>query len=154
MDWGTGRGLPLATQKAIGYLEEHYREAPTEIVRGCHEALRDTRGAALGLALIDPERSTLTYVGIGNIEIPVVGEESHSLPSQYGIVGANVRKIRTEEIAYNPGNLVIMHSDGISAKFSLGDYPGLRQMDPKRIAEVIVRDYAREYDDSLIVVAR
>ena len=151
---GHGPGAALVARRAVDYLEEHYREAPVKIMRGCHQALRGTRGAAVGLALIDPERSTLTYVGIGNIEIRVVGEESRSLPSLYGIVGDNVRKIRAEEVAYHPGDLVIMHSDGVSAKFGLDDYPGLRQKDPQQIAEAIARDYARENDDVLIVVAR
>jgi hypothetical protein len=47
-----------------------------------------------------------------------------------------------------------MHSDGVSTRFGLDDYPGLRQKDPQQIAEAIARDYARENDDVLIVVAR
>jgi negative regulator of sigma-B (phosphoserine phosphatase) len=151
---GHGPGAALVAQKAIGYLEEHHREGLTEIIQGCHGALKGTRGAAMGLALIDHQLATLTYVGIGNVEIRVVGEKSHSLVSMPGIVGYDMRKIRPEEMAYHPGDLVIMHSDGVSAKFSLAQYPGLRQKDPQQIAEAIFRDHARGHDDATIMVVR
>jgi len=151
---GHGQGAAPVAQKAVRYLEEHYREGLTEIIQGCHQALKGTRGVALGLALIDHQRATLTYVGIGNIEIRMVGEKSQSLVSMPGVVGYYVRKIRPEEIAYHPGDLVIMHSDGLSARFSLDDYPSLIRKDPQQIAEAIFRDHARGHDDATIVVMR
>ncbi len=153
---GLGHGPRAASvaRKTTGYLEEHYREELTELIQGCHQALKGTRGIAIGLVRIDHGRATLTYVGIGNVEMRVVGEKSHSLVSMPGIVGYHVRKIRPEETAYHPGDLVIMHSDGVSAKFSLAQYPGLRQKAPQQIAEAIFRDYARGHDDATIVVGR
>ena len=34
----------------------------------CHDALRDTRGAAIGMAFVSPPEATLTWLGVGNVE--------------------------------------------------------------------------------------
>jgi hypothetical protein len=49
--------------------------------------------------------------------------------------------------------MVVMHSDGISARWDLADYPGLRARGPAIIAGVLMRDFARNRDDASVVVA-
>jgi len=151
---GHGPRAALVAQETVRYLEEHYREGLTKLMLGCHGALMGTRGVVMGLALIDHQRSILTYAGFGNIRIRVVGAGRVSFGSMNGIVGDNVRKVMEEETAFGPGDLVIMYTDGISDKFGLGDYPGLIRKEPQQIADTIFRDYARQNDDALIVVAR
>lgn len=153
---GLGHG-PRATQvsrKAFEYLNDHFRDDLSEIMWGCHRALKKTRGAAVGLILLDSQVDTLTFVGVGNVEVRVVGEKSHSFVSVRGIVGYNLRKVRPEVVSYQPGDLIVMHTDGLSAKFNLDQYPGLRKKDPQRIAETIFQDHAREHDDATILVGR
>ncbi len=52
------------------------------------------------------------------------------------------------------GALLVMHSDGISAKWDLASYPGLASRHPSLIAAVLYRDFRRRTDDATIVVAR
>jgi hypothetical protein len=47
-----------------------------------------------------------------------------------------------------------MHSDGVSAHWTLDAYPGLRQHDPLTIAAVLLRDFSRGRDDATVVVAK
>jgi hypothetical protein len=47
-----------------------------------------------------------------------------------------------------------MHSDGLSAHWSLDSYPGLRARHPALIAATLYRDLARERDDVTVLVAR
>jgi hypothetical protein len=47
-----------------------------------------------------------------------------------------------------------MHSDGLSGRWSLDDWPGLRQRHPVVIATVLYRDFSRSTDDATVVVAR
>jgi len=47
-----------------------------------------------------------------------------------------------------------MHSDGLSARWNLADYPGLFQRHPAVIAATLYRDNVRSRDDATIVVAR
>ena len=45
-----------------------------------------------------------------------------------------------------------MHSDGLTGRWSLGDYPGLLRRHPAVIAGVLYRDSLRGRDDATIVV--
>jgi hypothetical protein len=50
--------------------------------------------------------------------------------------------------------MVLLHSDGLSAKWNLDTYPGLATSHPSLIAGVLFRGYRRERDDACIVVMR
>jgi hypothetical protein len=53
-----------------------------------------------------------------------------------------------------PGSTLIVHSDGLTANWHLGRYPGLMQHHPALIAGVLYRDCKRGRDDAMIVVIR
>jgi hypothetical protein len=48
----------------------------------------------------------------------------------------------------------VLHSDGLSARWSLEDYPGLAERDPALIAGVLFRDFGRDRDDAVVVAVR
>ena len=47
-----------------------------------------------------------------------------------------------------------MHTDGISARWSLDAYPGLVAHHPGLTAGVLYRDFARATDDATVVVLK
>ena len=150
---GHGEEAARAAQKAIAYIEQHRRQGLTEIMQGCHEEVRDTRGAVLGLARLEPEAGTLTYAGIGNIGIRLANPNPARPISLSGIVGYTLRRVREETFPCAPGDLIVMYTDGISERFDLETLlrqtPGLREL-----AERLVAEYGRENDDATVVVAR
>ena len=152
---GHGSDAAAASARAVEYLENNYEKRLTEIIRGCHKDLKGTRGAAIGIALIDLERSVLRYSGVGNIEIRVRSRATIRPVSINGILGYNLRKVREEEFPYSPGDIIIIHSDGVSGKFDLNLYPPeFLGQHPQEIAEKIVSEFGRERDDLTVVVAR
>src|SRR5262245_1263061 len=67
---GLGHGL-LACEAAT--TAEHVLvdspDAPVdELMRRCHDKLRSTRGVVMSLASFDGARSTMTWLGVGNVE--------------------------------------------------------------------------------------
>ena len=66
---GHGRGAHEAARAALGVLGDWQGEPLEDLFRDAHEALRPTRGAVMGAAVIDAERETLAYAGVGNIEV-------------------------------------------------------------------------------------
>jgi anti-sigma regulatory factor (Ser/Thr protein kinase) len=124
-------------------------------VEAIHGALRGTRGAAVAVAEVDPEREILSYCGVGNISTTIVTPEARrSTVSMHGIAGHNVRELRLFTYPCPAGALVVMHSDGVSTRWDLAEYPGLVGKDPALIAAVLWKTYRRESDDSTVVVAR
>jgi hypothetical protein len=51
------------------------------------------------------------------------------------------------------GDRVVMHSDGVSARWSLSAYPGLFVRHAAVIAGILYRDHARSRDDATVVVS-
>jgi anti-sigma regulatory factor (Ser/Thr protein kinase) len=150
---GHGEEAAQVAQKAIAYVEQHHRRSLTEVMQGCHETLQGTRGAVLGLALLDPRAGTFTYAGIGNTGVRVTGQGTVRPISLSGIVGYTMRRVREETFPCAPGDLIVMYTDGISERFDLSallpQTPDLRAL-----AETIVQNYGRENDDATVIATR
>ena len=152
---GHGYDAAVAANTAVEYIKNNYKKGLTEIIKGCHEEMKETRGAAIGIVLIDLESSTLRYTGVGNIEVRVKSRTVIRPISINGILGYNLRQVREEEFPYRQGDIIILHSDGISTKFDLNLYPPeFLGQHPQAIAERIAAEFGRESDDLTIVVAR
>jgi hypothetical protein len=74
-----------------------------------------------------------------------------SLP---GIAGHQRRAVREFSYPVSPGDLVILHSDGVTDKWRLSDYPGLSAQSPLVIAATLLRDAGIRRDDGTVLVAR
>jgi hypothetical protein len=144
-----------AVQVAAEDAAEHAEEPAAGVVARIHAALRPTRGAAVAVAELDPAASAVRYAGLGNISACIVSQHaSRSLVSHNGIAGHEMRKIQEFAYDWRPDSLLIMHSDGVSARWDLNRYPGLVLRDPSVVAGVIYRDFSRGRDDALVVVVR
>jgi Stage II sporulation protein E (SpoIIE) len=118
-----------------------------------HRALSGSRGAAAACAQLDVENRRVTYSGVGNICGSVVASErSRGMVSHNGILG--VKLLRTQQFEYDwpTGSCVVMHSDGMSARWDLKAYPGLMGRHPAVVAGVLFRDYGRDRDDVSVLV--
>jgi anti-sigma regulatory factor (Ser/Thr protein kinase) len=155
---GLGHG-PLAAAaaaQAVRVFGERAFDSPASYLETAHSALRSSRGAALAIAEVDLRTRKLHYAAVGNIAASVVGPsgKSQALMSHSGIIGVEVRKMRQFDYEWDDGALLIMHSDGLSARWKLDDYPGLARADAGIIAATLYRDGKRERDDATILVAR
>jgi len=152
---GHGHAAAEASRRAVDVAVEHAAEQPGMVVAGMHAALRSTRGAAVAVAELSPDGSNVRYAGLGNITATITSPgESKSLVSYNGIAGHELRKIQEFSYDWPPGGLLVMHSDGVSARWDLNKYPGLARRDPSVVAGVLYRDFSRGRDDALVVVVR
>jgi hypothetical protein len=55
---------------------------------------------------------------------------------------------------YPPGAVLLMHSDGCRAGWSLDGQPGARRRHPALLAALVWRDWARPRDDATVVAVR
>jgi hypothetical protein len=114
-----------------------------------------TRGAAVAVATIDAARTRVAYAGAGNIAATIEdGDSARHLVSVHGTAGHQVRRLQEFSYPFTSGSVLVMHSDGVSAHWSLGAYPGLQHRHPAVIAAVLLRDFSRGRDDATVVVAK
>ncbi|HEX3639212.1 MAG TPA: anti-sigma regulatory factor [Paraburkholderia sp.] len=160
---GLGHGA-LANTAAVAATATFARLGPSsveEIVAASHEALRPTRGAALGVARIPAQAvangapGVARFCGVGNIAASVWTPYGHRhLVSHAGIVGHQLRKVQEFQVDWPQDGLLILHSDGLATRWDLSRYPGLTLRHPTLVAATLYRDFTRGRDDVTVFVAR
>jgi anti-sigma regulatory factor (Ser/Thr protein kinase) len=154
---GLGHG-PVAAQ-AADRMAELFRAAPAGspaiLLERAHTPMRETRGAAVAIAELDPAGGALRFAGAGNVAGRVIsGVEDRSLMSQHGTLGVRIRSLSDASYAWPEHAAVVLHSDGVNTRWRLGDAPGLLQCDPAVIAGWLLRDHSRGNDDATVVVLK
>lgn len=151
---GHGQGAADASLEALALFLRTPR-SPEELMRALHAGLRSTRGAAASSAEVNWSSGALRYAGVGNCAATIVAPaQARSLPSQNGTLGANTSRIMELSYDFPRESVLVLHTDGVSARWNLDDYPGLVMRHPSLIAGVLYRDSKRERDDATVVVVR
>jgi anti-sigma regulatory factor (Ser/Thr protein kinase) len=152
---GHGTDAAIAASEAIRVFREHPAAPPTDIMAAAHGALRHTRGAAIGIAAVNPGRRELTFTGVGNIGATTLSSgTSRSLVSLPGIVGHECRKIQEFSYPWTERAVVVLFSDGLQTRWTLERYPALGSRDPALLAAMLYRDFSRGRDDVTVVAGR
>jgi phosphoserine phosphatase RsbX len=152
---GLGHGAEAATaaSTAARVVRERAGEPLTRLVELSHEALKQTRGVAMTLALFDAADATVTWVGVGNVEGWLVQEDvpGHSVMLAGGIAGLHLPPL--QEITQNvtKGSILVLATDGVRNAFANShDWSGA----PHQIATTILERHLKGTDDALVLVAR
>ncbi|HXE84043.1 MAG TPA: SpoIIE family protein phosphatase [Gemmatimonadales bacterium] len=154
---GHGEEAANAAHAAVGALERYAREPLSDLVRRCHEALLGLRGVVLGLAYLDPQGATLTWLGVGNIGGILLRADSGSRPARVtlvpsaGFIGGDPPHPTTRSVPLALGDTVLLFSDGIKEGFA--DSVVVTNT-PKEIVDSAISRHTKGNDDALILVAR
>lgn len=129
-------------------------DAPGAIVEHLHRVVSHTRGAAVSVARVGA--GAVTFAGLGNVSgaIAFPDGERRGMVSMPGIVGHQSRGVREFGYELPPEGIVVLHSDGVSDRWSLRDYPGLSRREPVLAAATLLRDAGVRRDDACVAVAR
>jgi anti-sigma regulatory factor (Ser/Thr protein kinase) len=151
---GHGPMAALAAQAAVRAFRSATARTPEYVMEEVHKALRGTRGAAIAVARIEPD-NRLLFCGVGNITAAVVTSDSRTnLLSHPGIVGHQMRQLRTYACALPEHGALVMHSDGLSERWQPGDLASLLHHPPALIASGLLRQAGTRRDDASVVVAK
>lgn len=153
---GHGAGASEAAVEALAVVQASTQESAAEIILRAHDALKKTRGAAMSVAIVDHERRSLMYAGVGNIGATLTaGKAERNLISQNGTLGAVLpRAVQEYTYPVEQNAVLLMFSDGLASKASVTAYTGIQGRHPALIAGVLYRDFARKRDDVTVMVAR
>jgi anti-sigma regulatory factor (Ser/Thr protein kinase)/serine/threonine protein phosphatase PrpC len=148
---GHGREAFIASQLAREKLMLIQDHSPGNCISYLHDTLKGTRGATVGIALIDSKNKKLSYSGIGNIEAGIfTNNKKINLMSYGGIVGHNMRTPRVFQYDFQKGDCLCMFSDGIIARWQNEEINWKEH--PQKIAEMILSQYSRINDDASILI--
>ena len=136
------------------YLAAHCTSNVETVMHGLHKLLNGTRGAAVGLCFVEAESGIVTFVGTGNTRTKKLGSSEVTLTSKDGIVGSNMRSLRTETTRLESGDILVLTTDGVKERFSLDDLPAPRGSTAASIARILLRRFGKDYDDAACIVLK
>ncbi|HEY0005846.1 MAG TPA: ATP-binding protein [Pyrinomonadaceae bacterium] len=152
---GHGKGARDAAEVALETLDDWMGESLEQLLTAAHQALRATRGAVMGVGLIDRQEGSLQYAGVGNIAVRVFNAPHPlSLIPVNGMLGGRMGKVRVWSHTWTEGMVLVMTSDGLSESWDINSYPGLLERSPQLLAGILMRDYGRNADDATVLVVK
>jgi serine/threonine protein phosphatase PrpC len=155
---GHGAEAAEAAERALTSLRQLNRgESLIEMLKRCHTALNGSRGAVMNLASFDTHESTLTWLGIGNVEGRLLlrntqaGYVRQNLLLRPGVVGQRLPSLQVSVSRVQHGDLMIFATDGVAPDFA----EQIKIDSPvSDIANGIITRYCKKTDDALALVVR
>jgi negative regulator of sigma-B (phosphoserine phosphatase) len=151
---GHGQNAHELTHVIDAFLVRYGAFGVASVMSNLHQHLRGTLGAAAGLCAIDTTSGRLDYVGIGNTSIRRFGCMETRLVSQDGVLGQNMRTPKLQSLQLEPGDMLLLYTDGISDRFTSGDYPAMLHHSPQQAAKNIVQRFGKDHDDATCFALR
>jgi negative regulator of sigma-B (phosphoserine phosphatase) len=151
---GHGPEAHELTHVIDAYLARYGSADVSGLMTRLHQHLKGTRGAAVGLCAIDAASGRIDYAGIGNTVMRRFGKVETRLVSQDGVLGQNMRTPVPQTLQLDPGDLIVLYTDGVSDRFTSNDYPGVLRHAPKEVASNIVQRFGKGHDDAACIAVR
>lgn len=153
---GHGQFASDASEAAVAVFDRQPADGGTSrTLETIHHAIRHTRGAAAAIADVRAGLGTVRFSGVGNI-VGVVHANgtARQAVSSNGTLGHQALHFRDFTYPWAADGLLVLHSDGLSARWNLQTYPGVRLRDPSIIAAILYRDFGRLRDDATVIVVK
>jgi len=150
---GLGHGplAALAASTLNKYVEEHVDEPLEMLLRGADRAVASTRGAAVMMARVDRQTSSLDVAGVGNVALRSWSKERiQPLPAR-GVLGRGIRHVRIFRYGLVEGDMFALYTDGISGSFDIDSW---KNQAAQIIAFNVVETFRKSHDDATCVVVR
>jgi phosphoserine phosphatase RsbX len=121
------------------------RAGAAGVIEELHATLRETRGAAAMVCLLDGP--VLEGAGVGNVELRAIGAALPIVLSP-GILGVQVRRIRSFSGRLAPGSRLFVFSDGISRN---APFAALAQLGVEQACQALLHEHRHAHDDASVV---
>ncbi|WP_433936962.1 SpoIIE family protein phosphatase [Sorangium cellulosum] len=145
---GHGEHAAAAARVALEALAESPQgDDVRAVVDRLHTRLRGTRGAAGMICRFRDGR--LQGCGIGNVELLSHGTRVQWLQSP-GILGGSLGKVRIFDAQLAPGDRLALVSDGVSPRFDLSLFRGMKAAE---VCRTLMNRHRRSHDDSTVLIA-
>jgi serine/threonine protein phosphatase PrpC len=148
---GHGPAAAEAAQAFCDYLGLHADDPMERLLRGASAAVTGTRGLAGAVLRFDEVAHQVEFAGVGNIEVTALSKSPIRPVCSPGIIGRPLRVVKPYQFDLAPGDLLVMHSDGISSRMDLKPH---RDLAPQALAEQLLKEFGKRHDDASCVVVR
>lgn len=153
---GLGHG-PQAAEAAQAALQSFHAGPGSPLVEmftRMNRALRHTRGAAVSVLRLHPDRAE--YCGIGNVRALTLSAHRarHQLTGQPGVVGWSMPTPRIHATSLDPGTALVLHTDGIDPRWAREPSPFLLRLPPPLLSAALAHGHRRTRDDATVLTVK
>ena len=149
---GHGKLAAEASQSFAAWIASHSDQPLDWLLEQGGRAIAHTRGVAASLVRFDLAHRRLWFAGVGNVELRAACRNRIAPISHPGILGRPLRRPpRVFESTIEPGDLMVLFSDGISSRV---DVTSLTTLEPQEAANKVLREHGKDHDDATVVVLR
>ncbi len=146
---GHGPHAARAAQAFCSHVEAAADRSLDAILASADGAIAGTRGVAAALLRLDPP-AHFEFAGVGNVVLRVLARKPLHPLSVAGTLGRrSARRVRCERFPVERGDLLVMHTDGVSGRYELD---GLRGTPPDRVARELLERHGHPHDDATCLV--
>jgi hypothetical protein len=152
---GHGPEAAHAAEVAMACIGAGLERPFDEIFAACDARLRDTRGVAMAVAVVNIDNGLMTIASVGNIRsVLLKTDKEYRLGGTRGIVGGGYGRLAPEERPLSRGDVLALFSDG------LDEFPLLRETIDHTApfsrdqASTVLTRWARPDDDAAVLIYR
>jgi len=153
---GHGSEAAEAARTAVITLRQHAGESVLSLVKRCQAKLVGTRGVAVSIASFNLVDSTMTWLGVGNVEGILVRSKSRTPDKEFlllgrGVVGGQLPNLQAFVVPVVSGDTLTFATDGVTSDF----HDEINTCEPpQKIADRVLSGHGKDSDDALVLVAR
>jgi anti-sigma regulatory factor (Ser/Thr protein kinase) len=95
------------------------------------------------------------FCGVGNVYTKLYNDSqrnSTTLINTEGIIGENLRKVKTQDFVFTKGSLIVMFTDGISTRLDVPEW--MRDLALVDLNHQLMTEYGKQTDDKTLLLAR
>jgi anti-sigma regulatory factor (Ser/Thr protein kinase) len=157
---GDGLGHGPEAAKAVITAGESFlkstQDTPEEIIKDINLAVKKTRGLVGTVVVFDIKEKKWKICGVGNISTKIISpDQTKNYIGYNGIIGLNLsNNLHAQEISFDPGQHLIMCSDGLKSRWDLIKHPSIFRYDLSMITATLFKDFARNTDDMSVVTCK
>lgn len=152
---GHGEKAHEASAAAVDHVTRRITENPDvgieSLMQTCHKALAGTRGAAVGICRLEPADASLRFCGVGNITMTSHPSRRGLGVSLAGVVGYRMRKVKEFVCEVEPGDLIVLYSDGISTSLSMKT---IAKQPLESMSDMVLDEWGKDHDDASFAAIR
>ena len=152
---GHGEHARRAAFAARGYIQRHAGQPLGDLFKGVDRACRATRGVVMAMARLTWNSAAMSHASVGNIEARLRStREGRRFVVRRGILGFNAPVPVVTDHPWGADEILVLHSDCISAQWSWDDEPTLWHRGADHIARRLLRKHSKNEDDATVLVVK
>lgn len=152
---GHGQSAFNISQKAKNIIQRlAFTTALEDLINNLHNELRGTIGGVVAICKINKDTSICTCSAVGNISIKIFPPQEKMLMSYGGILGYEITKPKINTRKLSPGDIIILHSDGINTNFNADEIIDFYNLSAKQLSGILIDYFSKTLDDASVIIVK